>query len=316
MKATKFFAKENANGNIAFTLKVTDDGGQAIYIERNIAVTAVNDVPVTENGRLVTVIEDSGISDAGFDIDYSSGGGEDEANQEIRIAFNVSELRGFNASGYGGKLVRISGSQSIEIASEELSGNDIVFLTAEQAKEIRFVTNDNEFGTSELDYFIVDSEIFSKDPEGNPIFSANSFLSGNSINNGLKQSLKVRVVEFNDIPSFTGLYNYSGDEGLSESISGQVKAVDTNSSQGLTYSNAGRPLEGFTIDENGNWNLDTTGVTYQRINEGVVNTFTTYIAATDIKGASSIQELTFNIEGVNNNPIATYTRSERSRRCF
>ena len=134
VKATKFHPALNANGNIAYTLIVSDDLGQSIYIDKNISVTAVNDVPITENGRLVTVIEDSGISDAGFDINYSSGGGEDEANQEIRIAFDVSELRAFNASGFGGKLVRINGSQSIDIASDHLSSDAIVFLTCRTSK--------------------------------------------------------------------------------------------------------------------------------------------------------------------------------------
>ena len=134
-----------------------------------------------------------------------------------------------------------------------------------------------------------------------------SWRSGKGVDDGLKQSLKVRVVEFNDTPSFAGIYNYSGDEGLVDSISGTIQAADSNSIDGLTYSSAGRPLNGFTIDANGNWNLDTTGIAFQRIAEGEINTFTTYIAATDSKGASSIQELTFNIVGINDAPVATYT---------
>ena len=204
----------------SFSQIVSDNLGAETVISNTIGIDAVNDVPVSENGRLVSLLEDSGISNVGFEsINFSAGGGIDEATQEIYVAIKKEDVIEFSTStGNGsGQLVFLDpdDTNNLQYLNEQYFGDSsLAILTEEEVKQLRFKTEQNSYGIQRLEYYIIDSEIFAQNAEGLREPVAGNIKANRSIeNDGLKEVLTVNVIENNDIPTFSvGNYTFNATE--------------------------------------------------------------------------------------------------------
>ena len=174
VKLIKFRPYTNANsataGSIVFSLIVSDNLGAETVISNTIGIDAVNDVPVSENGRLVSLLEDSGISNVGFEsINFSAGGGIDEATQEIYVAIKKEDVIDFATStGNGfGQLVFLDpdDTSNLQYLNEQYFGDSsLAILTEEEVKQLRFKTDQNSYGIQKLEYYIIIAKYLHRTP--------------------------------------------------------------------------------------------------------------------------------------------------------
>ena len=144
-----------------FLLIVSDNLGAETVISNTIGIDAVNDVPVSENGRLVSLLEDSGISNVGFEsINFSAGGGSDEATQEIYVVIKKEDVIDFATStGNGsGQLVFLDpdDTTNLQYLNEQYFGDtSIAILTEEEvsnydSKPTKTATESKDLSTTSL----------------------------------------------------------------------------------------------------------------------------------------------------------------------
>ena len=92
------------------------------------------------------------------------------------------------------------------------------------------------------------------------------------------------------------------DEDNRSLISGQFIVEDLDGDDGLKFSTT--ELEGFTLHENGTYDLNLSSNFYQKLNDGEIFNVTLPITVTDSKGAKDEQNLSITIRGKNDTPIA------------
>ncbi|WP_421682630.1 retention module-containing protein [Stutzerimonas urumqiensis] len=113
--------------------------------------------------------------------------------------------------------------------------------------------------------------------------------------------LDVLVAGRNDAPlAQSGSASATEDEGR---IGGQLGASDIDASDRLTFALAGTAPEGFVLEADGRWTLDTSIEAYQGLAEGEPLVLTVPYVVTDAAGATSTSALRITLTGTNDAAI-------------
>ena len=117
------------------------------------------------------------------------------------------------------------------------------------------------------------------------------------------QTATVTIIGTNDTPAITpGTVNVAEDASISGNLVGTfVDLVDDTS--GATFTLIGSAPDGFTLDANGNYEMDASVAAYQDLAAGETRTVTVLYTVTDEFGASSSSVLNVAVTGVNDAPV-------------
>ncbi|MFC4699553.1 VCBS domain-containing protein [Glaciecola siphonariae] len=126
--------------------------------------------------------------------------------------------------------------------------------------------------------------------------------------NGLSdtKALVINMTGTNNSPTIQSISPLSFKEDAAIAT-GTITATDQDTGDTLHFSTSAR-IEGFTIDEQGNWQFDPSHEGYERLAEGELNNLVIPITVTDGHGGTDTQELHIQVIGTNDIPTVRATQ--------
>ncbi|WP_232301150.1 VCBS domain-containing protein, partial [Gilvimarinus agarilyticus] len=119
------------------------------------------------------------------------------------------------------------------------------------------------------------------------------------------QNLVIQLTGTNHAPVVNTIATQAVDEDAA-TISGQITGTDVDSGDSISYSIPGQPVDGLTLNADGNWSFNPSDPAYQHLPEGQQQVITVPVTGTDQTGATSTQSLVITLTGTNDAPtVAT-----------
>jgi VCBS repeat-containing protein len=115
------------------------------------------------------------------------------------------------------------------------------------------------------------------------------------------ENLVITITGTNDTPVLDSITEINTNED-NAFINGTITSTDVDDNSTAIYTTT-TTIDGFTLNEDGTYSFDPSHVSYQHLEDGVVQTITIPVTVTDDKGATDTENLIIKITGTNDDPI-------------
>ena len=302
---------EDSKQAVTGQLSIADvDNGQAHFLAQNATAGSYGSLSLAEDGRWSYQLDNSKSS-----VQALKTGETATDSFTITTADGTTRTLSVTVTGRDDGAV-IAGADTATVTEDQ----DVVTAQLQTSGQLSVTDPDAGQAHFNAQYGIAASYgRFSMDATGAWIYSADNkqpaiqqLKSGETLTDtltvtsadGTRHTVTVTLNGTNDAPVLQAQTQAVTEDGTQ--LRGQMVASDVDASDTKTFSIA-QPVDGFRLDADGSYSFDPTHASYQHLAAGQTQDVVIPVTVADTAGASSTQNLTITVTGVNDGAVIAGT---------